>query len=120
MNNVESAVTRVCAALASCQFNLSDEKRLQTQIASRLDSAGVDYRREVTLDSQGTIDFVSARFGIEVKIKGRKKSVYYQCERYLEHEEIDGLLLVTNLAIGMPETLCGKPIYLLDLGRAHL
>lgn len=117
---VEQIVDEVCSALQGCQFDLSDERRLQQQIAARLDAAGVAYQREVVLGDCGTIDFVVSGLGIEVKIKGRKRAVYRQCKRYLDDPRLEGLLLLTNLPMGMPPTVAGKPVFLFSLGRAHL
>jgi hypothetical protein len=58
--------------------------------------------------------------GMEVKIKGSKREMYRQCERYCLHERVSALILATNVATGMPATINGKPVFVALLSRGWL
>jgi hypothetical protein len=106
--------------LADFRFSLSDEKKTQQQIAEQLTLASVVHRREVRLSDGDIIDFMVSNTGIEVKLKGQKMEIYRQIERYCQHDEVTSLVLATNVAMGVPPSINGKPIYVVNLGRAWL
>lgn len=109
--------------LSGKRFPLSDEKRLQQAIEEEFQRAGVLYSREHLLsgtDRKDIIDFVIGDTGIEVKIKGGKLAIYRQLERYAEHDELACIVLVTNVAMGLPEEISGKPVHMVNLARAWL
>lgn len=99
---------------------LSDEKVLQASIGGCFDANGIAAEREVNLGNGDIIDFMVGRVGIEVKIRGQRRAIYRQCVRYCEHAELDGLVLATNAAMGMPEILSGKPVLIANLGKAWI
>jgi hypothetical protein len=106
--------------ISSFRFALTDEKKLQAEMEGRFKYAGLDYRREVRLDPHNIIDFTVGEIGIEVKIKGARLNIYKQVERYMEFDVIKRLLLVTNIPMGLPELVNGKPVHVVNLARAWL
>lgn len=106
--------------LGRFRFDLSSEEDLKKQMASALLSNGIDFKREFSLSKSDRPDFMVGSIAIEVKIKGRPKDIYRQCERYCKYDGVSDLLLVTNKAIGFPQSLNGKPSYVLKLGKAWL
>jgi hypothetical protein len=105
------------------RFLLHDEKELQREIHSGLlevmDPGFVI--KELELSPESIIDFfVYDGIGIELKIKGSKRQIYRQCERYCQFDVIKSLILITNLSMGFPEQINGKDCYVLKLGRAWL
>lgn len=80
-------------------------------------AASIMARREVELVKGDIIDFMVGPIGVEVKIKGQRRAIYRQCERYCEHACVGSLVLATNVAMGMPETINGKPVFVASLGR---
>jgi hypothetical protein len=106
--------------LGNRRFHLSDEKRLQSLIAAEFVTAGIEHEREVRLSGADIIDFMVGDIGIEVKIKGQRREIYRQCERYCRHEKVKALILATNVAMGFPPELAGKATYFVHLGRAWL
>ena len=106
--------------LGSFQFPLSDEKRLQAEMAVQFEKAAIRFSREVRLGEGDIIDFMVGSIGIEVKIKGRKIDIYRQIERYCGHQVITSLVLATNVAMGMPAEVSGKPVFVVNLGRAWI
>jgi hypothetical protein len=111
---------QIQAILAGKMFPLSDEKRLQNAIEDELQRAGVIVKREYRLSTKDIIDFMVGSVGIEVKIKGGKLDIYRQLERYAEHELVSHLILVTNVAMGLPPDIKGKPTSIINLARAWL
>lgn len=103
------------------RLNLTDEKKLQAEIDVILSyQFGDGLQREKYLDSHNIIDFFIHGVGIEVKIKGGKRDIYKQCERYCGFEEITSLILVTNVGMGFPEQINNKNCYVLKLSAAWL
>lgn len=106
--------------LSRCRLPLMDEKKLQAAIAREFDDAGMDYGREHRLSESDVIDFRLGDVGLEVKIKGSKRAIYKQMERYAKHHVLKELILVSNVPMGFPPSLNGKPVHLFNLARAWL
>ncbi len=113
-------VVTVFKYLSSSKFDLTDEKRTQEGIATILSAAGVQHQREHRLSDSDIIDFYLDGIGIEVKLKGTKKNIYRQLRRYAIHPDIRALILLTNVSMGLPGEIEGKPVYFLKLGNAWL
>lgn len=102
------------------RIDLSTEKRTQSNIADALTAEGLEFEREPKLSAGDIPDFLMTATGlaVEVKIKGaRKRSVLRQLERYASHERVRGLLLITNLSMGLPSVISAKPAWYASLGR---
>ena len=112
----------VASILRALRCDLSDEKRTQAEIGMALSSAGISHEREVILSPGERIDFLAeGGIGIEVKLKrNRRVAVAMQLARYAAIEQIAALILVTNLSMGLPASIGGKPAYYVSLGRAWL
>ena len=112
----------ICAILAGYRFPITTEVQLQLAMHDALLAAEIDTVRELELSKGNRIDlFVrSAGVGIECKIKGSKREIFRQVERYCGHELIEAMILATNVAIGMPAEIKGKPVLVLNLSRAWL
>lgn len=113
-------IDQVIGCLLSARFPLNPEKATQAAIASAFERAGVDYSREVHLGDGDIVDFMVAGVAIEVKIKGQRREIYKQLERYARHEAVTSIVLATQLAMGLPESINGKRVLLANLGRAWL
>ncbi|MFN4283478.1 MAG: hypothetical protein ACK4NA_12650 [Alphaproteobacteria bacterium] len=118
---LEDEAAAVCRALSCARVDLSDEKRAQAMIGAALDAAGIAHVRERRLSDRDIVDFLAGGLGIEVKMRGaRKQQVYKQLQRYAAHDAIAGLILVTNLSMGLPAEIGDKPCWYVSLGRAWL
>lgn len=115
-----SLAERIVVVLRRQRLPLNDEKQLQAAIATALTEAGLEHEREVKLAPGSVIDFLVGDVGIEVKIKGQRKSIYRQCERYCGFDRVKSLVLATSAAMGFPAAIAGKPTYLVSLGKAWL
>lgn len=111
------------AALRAYRFRYSTEKDLQAGIQRALQAAGIVHEREWKLGGDlGVVDFMVGRIAVEIKTKGSPSQVARQLIRYCKSEEVDAIILVTGKsALGtLPETLNGKPVYLLALWGTFL
>ena len=106
--------------IQSRRWPLSDEKSLQASIAEQLNVARVSYEREVQLAKGDIVDFMIGDVAVEVKIGGQRRAIFRQCMRYCEHDRVSHLILATNVALGLPGTMAGKPVSIASLGRAWL
>lgn len=116
-----AAHKKVAAVLGRFRFDLGNEARCQTAIGLALDTAGVSFQREAVLSDTDRIDFLcQGGVGIEVKVKGSALEVLRQLERYARHETVTALVLATARSMGMPAEINGKPVLVVNLGRAWL
>jgi hypothetical protein len=113
----------VVRLLQRAQLDLSSEKHLQECIASLLESVGIAFEREIRLSDRDIPDFLLAGgIAIECKMrnKARKVAVYKQLCRYAEHEAVKVLVLASNMSIGLPPEINGKPVYVASLSHGWL
>jgi hypothetical protein len=115
-----SLAKELCEHLDKVRFSLDREKALQASMYGYLLPDFPTIEREVSLGDGDIIDFVVDNVGIEVKIKGAKRAIFRQLERYAAHDRIQALVFSTNVAMGMPQDVGGKPIFLHNLGKAWL
>jgi len=115
-------IDKLFTILSKHRFSLEKEKETQVEIAALLKSNNIDYAREFILDKENTIDFMfeEAGIGMEVKIKGGKRAIYRQCERYCSFDQVKVLILVTSRSMGMVKEINNKPVYLINLSTAWL
>ena len=111
---------RIATLLRGKRLRLDNEKLLQAQVAEVLAVGNIDAVREVRLAPGDVIDLLAGEVGIEIKIKGQRRAIYRQCERYCGHEAIEALILITNAAMGMPASINGKPVFVVSLGTGWL
>lgn len=114
---MDATPQEVAALLRSVRFNYVSEDELQRGIEQVLTDAKVTFEREVRLAPHDRIDFIVNGLGIEVKVKGATNDVIRQLQRYLEYERITAVMLVTTCARhrDVPDTLRGKPVYVVAL-----
>ena len=113
------SMNRIAAALASVRVPARPEEYdIHAAVAEALAGAGLDYIHEYRLGPRCRIDFAVGRVGIEVK-KGRPATAQLvrQLRRYLESDALDGIVVVTQRATALPDTLCGRPVRQVSLNR---
>jgi hypothetical protein len=118
---------RIIHLLITHRFPLADEKLLQAEIAGVLAAAQLSFRREVRLGPRDIVDFVvddpaqiTVGVAVEVKIKGNRRDIFRQLERYAAYDAVSAIVLATNVPMNLPETICGKPASVAALGRGWL
>ena len=114
-------VSQIVQTVSNYRFDLSCEKRLQSDFAVALQAEGIPYTREVTLGELGIVDFMVGKIAIECKLRGqRKMSIYRQLARYAEHPDVELLVLVTNISMGLPQSINGKPAFYVSLSHSWM
>ncbi len=112
-------IDRVAAALSAVRMPAQPEEYdIHGAIAEALAAAGLEYEHEYRLGPRRRIDFRVGRIGIEVK-KGRPASsaLAAQLRKYLESDELDAVIVVTQRVTRVPNAIDGKPVRLLSLNR---
>lgn len=92
---------------------------MQEAIARALDGK-YEFSREHRLSDRDVVDFLVGSVAIECKVKGAPLAIHRQCERYLEHDEVTGLIIVTAKHMGTSGSHNGKPIVVVKAGKAWL
>jgi hypothetical protein len=95
---MKAKVDDVIAALKSYVIPSDNEAAMQSVIERILKIRSYDFRREVILSEADRIDFMVGTIGLECKVAGTPASVMIQCGRYLEHDAVESLILVTTKA----------------------
>lgn len=117
---IDKNVQKILSILSNYRFSLQNEKKLQSEIAAKLDELGVSFKKEYCLDNKNIPDFFIDGIAIEIKIQGNAKQIYKQCERYCLFNEVKSLILITNRSMGFPAEINNKPCYVLKLGKSWL
>lgn len=114
-------LNKIMSLLSTARLDLSDEKRTQVDFAAVLTDQGITFSREHRLSAADIPDFLIDGIAVELKLKGaRKKAIFKQITRYAEHDAVKAIILATNVTMGLPENINGKPVYIAPLGRAWL
>ncbi len=113
---------KIIQIIESARLDLSDEKRLQADLAVALTNAGIQFTRESALSAHDIPDFFTEDgIAIECKLRpAQKTAVYRQLQRYASHTEVTSIILATNLSMTLPETINGKPAYMASLSKGWL
>ncbi len=119
-DNTMQVVENVIRILNSKRLNLNSEKELQKEIENLFVDKGLVHQREYRLDENNIPDFFIDGVAIEIKIKGAKKAIYKQCERYCNFEQTKALLLITSRSMGFPKQINGKDCYYYSLSKNWL
>lgn len=115
--NTISAI-EIVQLLRRCRFDLSTEKHLQEGIEQAFNERGICFKREKPLSPKDIPDFmVGGGIAIECKIrnKARKMGIYQQLCRYAEYPEVTAIILASNLSMGLPSEINGKPVFAASL-----
>ncbi len=111
---VEHGLAPLAAALSRYSFVAHDEHRLYLVLEEVFSASGHRYVREHRLDEKSRLDFwfPDLRVAIEVKVGGKLHDLRRQIERYAEHPQVGGILVVSTLAklTQLPDTLADKPV----------
>ena len=110
--------TELCTLLFRTKFRFTDETSLQEKIGALLASKGIGHVREYRLSPKDRVDFMVGPIALEVKIASRSVEVERQLERYAQSPEVEELVLLTSRSAhrgGIPNTLNGKPVYVVYL-----
>lgn len=115
MNEAE----RILRALSSIRISaMPEELEIHREIELALRRANIEYVHEHRLLPGRRIDFACGSVGIEVK-KSRPQAARLreQLRRYLDGTELSAMIVVLQKPCRLPESICGKPVYVLSLDR---
>ena len=115
----EYDLSPILSALSAVRMPAQPEEYdIHAAVAKALSEAGLEYEHEYRLGPRSRIDFRVGRVGIEVK-KGRPATsgLTKQLRRYLESDDLDAMIVVTQRVTALPDTICGKPVVLISLNR---
>ena len=95
-----------------------EEYDIHAAVAAALKDAGLACEHEYRLGPRRRIDFRVGRIGIEVK-KGRPapSELLAQLRRYMESDDLDAVIVVTQRAVALPGTIGDKPVKQVSLNR---
>lgn len=110
-------MAEVVAAVRAHRYRFMDEVGLQAALAQVFASAGWAYEREVQMSATDRIDFLLGDLGVEVKVGGSTGALTRQAHRYVQHDRVGGLLVVTSRLrhARLPPTISGKPVCVVAL-----
>lgn len=119
MTTIDERILPLLQLIGSVRLPLTGEKNTQTMLAGVFDAAGVNYEREVKLGPGDIVDFmIDGDIAIECKLRAGRAQIFRQLRRYAEHRGVRALVLLSNTAMGLPESINGRPAYYLSLGKA--
>ena len=94
------------------------ENDLHRMVEQRLTEAGIPFVHEARIGPGCRIDYLVDTIGIEIK-KGKPdaSAVKKQLARYAACESVEAIVLLTQRAISVPETVMGKPVRVIVLNQ---
>jgi len=105
--------------LKQYNFNYTNEAELQCGIKEVFGTIDEPFVSECILSKDDRIDFYwpGPQIGVEVKIKHSLSALTRQVHRYVQHESIKGILVVSGKARlnQIPHTINGKPVLIHSL-----
>lgn len=92
------------------------ENDIHRFVETRLCEAGLAFEHEAKIGAGCRIDYLVGDVGVEIK-KGRpvRSTLLNQLRRYAACEKIGSLVVVTQRALPLPQSVGGKPLYTLSL-----
>lgn len=104
------------------RFNFQTEKQTQAELEQKLLQLQCIFDREPYFDEKNIPDFFFPETGlcVEIKIKGGRKQIYKQLERYSNFDQVKHILLMTNKSMLLPAVINQKPTSILNMGKAWL
>jgi hypothetical protein len=102
------------------RFSLHSETKTHDEFFVEMAQDGVSLDREVEIAPGDRIDFMHGTIGIEFKVKGQRRAIYRQCERYCQSDRVHQLVLASNISMGSLKEIAGKPVFVAHLGRGWM
>lgn len=118
----DQLVQSVARLIAKTRISVSTEKAMQSDLERLLTAASIPFAREHRLSDTDIPDFiVGDGVVLECKLRGaRKILIFKQLERYAAHARVKALVLVSNVSMGLPEFINGKPLYHVSVSTAWM
>lgn len=116
---MNAEVQRIISAISAIRIGPQPEEfEIHNEIARTLTANGIQFIHEYRLKPGRRIDFACGSIGIEVK-KSRPQAAQLrrQLTAYLEDTPLSAMIVVLQRPCRLPETICGKPVYIVSLNR---
>ena len=116
---MNSQIQAIVGALSTLRMPAQPgEYDIHGAVDEALTGAGLSHQHEYKLGPRCRIDFVVGRVGLEIK-KGRPaaSALQSQLKRYLAHDDLEAVVVLTQRALHLPDQIGGKPVYLVSLNR---
>ncbi len=117
----------ICTALYNSKYVYHNEKELQHGVGIVLSGMGLGFKPEFPLTPRDRIDFLVGELGIECKADDSSggtslAAVTRQLMRYSQSAKVKELILLTTMSKhrNLPDSLNGKPLYIVHLLRSFL
>ena len=113
--------SRIAAIIERTRVGISTEESAHLAVLDALRAAGMDVQAEVWITDSDRVDLLVEGVGIEVKVKGGRRDIYRQLQRYARSDRIEALVLATGLA--WPSSIKdvdGTPLIAASLTRGWL
>lgn len=122
-SSTPSVVADVIRLVQRSRLDLSSEKHLQEGVAEVLKAAGIAYEREKRLSPKDIPDFlIDGGVVVECKMrnKSKKMDIFRQLARYATYPEVTAIILASNVTMGLPPELEGKPLFAASLSHGWI
>ncbi len=114
-----SMLKKVLDALGELRFPFAlYESDIHRQVEKRLEEAGLACEHEARIGRGCRIDYLVDGVGVEIK-KGRPdiSALKRQLLRYAACDRVEALVVVTQRAVSLPDTMLGKPVRVVALNQ---
>lgn len=112
---------RIAALIERTRIGVSTEMSAHKGVFDMLVSNNFPAESEVWISEQERIDIMVQSVGIEVKVKGSKREIYRQLQRYAKRDQVRALVLATGVAWPTHiREIEGKPFFVASLTRGWL
>src|SRR3546814_15305462 len=116
----DESLAKLAKMLRFGNFRLGHETLLQEDVEALFERNSVGFRREFILGPGERVDFlVGDRIAVELKVKCSPRVMMRQLQRYAAHDKVQAIILVTATVTSMPDSMNGKPVYVVNLGRSE-
>lgn len=94
------------------------EMDIHACVGQRLAAAGLPFVHEAKIAKGCRIDYLVGTIGVEIK-KGKPSAATLaaQLQRYAACDAVDGLIVITEKSVRLPETILGKPVRRIPLSH---
>jgi hypothetical protein len=113
----EVTLTELARAISrrSGELRFATERDLQAGVATLLAAEEFTAEPQVRHSPLDRPDFLVDGVAVELKVKGGAAELERQVTRYLGHDQVIGVLVITNRARhrGLPRQINGKPVWVI-------
>lgn len=117
---ISPQASQILALVRTLRLDLTNEKRTQVGLQEALERAGIVAQREVQLGDGDIVDFMVGNIAIEMKLKGQRRAILDQLERYARHGDVHEIILLTARCMTLPAHIGGKPAAVGSLSQGWL